>query len=294
MTLPAGWTWHQILGFTVVGALISTFGTLLATLLKERFFARSHEVWKAQVSSEAVFRHYRDPLLLAAMELATRLEEIYNEYPTAFLTRDLLTRLRPGDDVLSENDHLQRYKLLSSLYRFASFLGWLELLRQDLVFVGDQNVAASSNAQNLITAIRRDMADSLPEVSGWHDVTIFREEQRAIGESMLQTINDVRVVMGYADFSKVIEAKSVSPSARWFRMAAAFLSDHKPPADTRVVRFRRLLVHLIRLVEALDPSRINIRHRAVIEKHGGAVEEWNEASRLRLSFAPHATTKPVP
>src|SRR5260370_161763 len=80
----------NILTFAVVAALVTTLGTLVGHVLKEVFLARSFEVWKSRRASDAVYRKYRDPIVLATLELANRLREICVDYPTDFLDSDLL------------------------------------------------------------------------------------------------------------------------------------------------------------------------------------------------------------
>lgn len=63
----------QILGFSVVGALVTTLGSLLALYLKDVLAVRSLERWKARQTLISVYRRYRLPIYLAAEELSGRL-----------------------------------------------------------------------------------------------------------------------------------------------------------------------------------------------------------------------------
>jgi len=82
--------WGHILGLTVVAALVTTTGTLLGLILKEVFLARSFERWKSRRSLLQVSRKYRDPIVLAALELCNRLDRICREYPPDYLDASLL------------------------------------------------------------------------------------------------------------------------------------------------------------------------------------------------------------
>lgn len=61
--------------FAVVAALVTTVGTLFGHYLKEVVLARSLEDWKHRRTLREVYRKYRDPIVLAAIELASRLKE---------------------------------------------------------------------------------------------------------------------------------------------------------------------------------------------------------------------------
>src|ERR1700750_569778 len=75
----------SILTFTVIAALVTTVGTLFGHYLKEAVLARSFDKWKRRTAVADVHRKFRDPVVLAAIELASRLKEIVRHYPTAFL-----------------------------------------------------------------------------------------------------------------------------------------------------------------------------------------------------------------
>jgi hypothetical protein len=62
-----GFSTKDILSFSVIGALVTTVGALVAMVLKERFFARSFEEWKSSQALNAVHQKYRDPIVLSAL-----------------------------------------------------------------------------------------------------------------------------------------------------------------------------------------------------------------------------------
>ena len=47
--------WQTILGLSVLGAIVTTAGSLLATVVKDFFFARSLEKWKARQQLRQVY-----------------------------------------------------------------------------------------------------------------------------------------------------------------------------------------------------------------------------------------------
>jgi hypothetical protein len=119
--------------------------------------------------------------------------------------------------------YFRRYRLVSSIYRLCSLLGWIELYRQDLVFLEARETKASENLDRAIYAIRGDLADgrlnAAPDWEDWRDALLFREEQRAVGESMIVTVGEIRVVMGYAQFSEPFPNAKESSQSHWIEVA---------------------------------------------------------------------------
>lgn len=262
----------EILGLTVIGALVTTTGTLIALFLKEWFFARSLEDWKMARLLEAIYRKYKDPILLSAIELCHRLDEICREHPADFLKSQYLRcEPKPPSRTSAVDPYFNNYKLQSSVYRLCAFLGWLELFRQDIVFLKDNKKTIGRSVEEAVSAIRSDLADGQHNVADdWHewcDVLIFREEQRAIGESMITAGANGRVILGYGEFSQIFNADPPTWKSRWIDVATHFFIDQEPDKDFRHTRLKRLIVHLVDLIEALDASRITERHKRARSKY---------------------------
>ncbi|HKQ08225.1 MAG TPA: hypothetical protein VJ464_24075 [Blastocatellia bacterium] len=268
----------EFLGLTVVGALVTTTGTLIALFLKEWFFARSFEDWKSKRSLETFYRKYKDPILLAAMELSNRLEEICKDYPTNFLKSELL-KDKPQLPARSSavDPYYNRYKFQSSAYRLCAFLGWIELFRQDVVFLYDGRNTINQRVEDAIRGIRGDLADghlnNAPDWDKWCDALIFREEQRAIGEPMISTGTNGRVVLGYGEFSQFFAASPSVGKSQWIQIATRFLADLQLGKDFRLIRMKRLIVHLVDLIDPLDHSRLSERHKKVRLKYKNVLSD---------------------
>lgn len=251
----------ELLKLTGVAAVISAVTTLLALVLKEQFFARSLELWKERRSIDSIYRRYRDPLFLSAVELASRLHEVTGEYGHVYRGSELLTADAPLQQDNTVHDlHFRKYKLISTIYRLCAFLGWLELYRQDLVFLDTAENARTNELSRSVDAIRGDLADGhlneAPNWEEWKDVLLFREEQRAVGEAMIETRDGVRRVIGYAQFCE--ELSNNGTRGTWIRAAAAFLMDPDPNRDDfREVRIRRLIIHLTLFADRLHPARLD-------------------------------------
>jgi len=252
-------TWLQL---TVVGTAISTLGALLGILLKDYFFSRSFERWKQRQTLESIYQKYRDPLRLSARELASRTSEIVEHYPTVYLTTEALAS-RPERQIENSIDdpYFRRYKLLSTVYRICAFLGWIELYRQEITYLNSGRNTHSRELERAVELVRSDLADgqlnNAPDWDKWRDTLVFREELRAIGESMLELRGTVRTVIGYGKFVEQFDAADPSPTQRWAWVVSNFVLvlETKRP-DFRKVRLQRLVVHLVRLMELLDEASI--------------------------------------
>jgi hypothetical protein len=251
-----GLTTPQLLGLTVLAALVATVGNLLATWLKEFFFARSFEKWKDRRTLISVYRRYRDPIARTAIDLQARVDEICSNYPTNYLNSSLLN-FHP--DLLeansAEDPYYKWHRLLSTAYRLCALLGWLELYRQDITFLNTGRKKDSKLLEQVLEDIRNDLAagglNTAPDLQKWNDRLIFREEQRAIGEAMITGVSP-RIVMGYGAFRVLFERARDEDELWWMRLALNFLLDMEDVKDFRRKRFELMQNHLKAAINLLS------------------------------------------
>lgn len=246
----------EFLGLAVIAALVSTVGTLVGLVLKEYFFNRSFERWREKRQLLAIYRRYRDPLILAAEQLGHRLSQIEETYPTNFLQAELIEEHPTGLLANSANDPwFRRYRLVSTAYRFCAFLGWLELYRQDVTFLDMGKERINRQFRSEQRKLEGDLADGqlnrASDWRDWHDLLIFREEQRAIGDGMIGRTESVRSVIGYAAFCDLFDKASTDQSVWWLRVSRNFLLDLKAEKDFRRERLQGMTQHLQNMVELL-------------------------------------------
>lgn len=249
------------LGSGLLIGLAAAIGTIAGGFLKELLPSLALEDWKRKRQVDAVFRRYRDPLVLSATELIHRLEEVEREYPPQFLRLAVKSLLADTPTDNSDTDaYYQRYKLESSIYRLCAFLGWLELYRQDLVFLDSGERIRNTNVEAVLKRVRSILGDghlnAAQDWEEWSDALIFREEQRAIGERMIAVRRESRTVVGYAAFCELYRS---GVEATWFSIAERFLLDLREIMDFRRTRIRLVTMGLIDLVEVLDAGRVNQR-----------------------------------
>ena len=252
-------TWF---GLTVLGAIVSTLGSLFGVVLKDYFFSRSFEQWKQRQALEQLYQKFRDPLLLSARELASRTAEVLNHFPTVYLNKRVFAS-RPERQVENSIDdpYFQRYKLVSTTYRLSSFMAWVEFYRQELTFLHPGNSADALKLGHAVGFIRSDLADGQINLAEdwekWRDTLLFREELRAIGESMIETRGSTRTVMGYGRYCELLEATTPNAVQRWSPVVLNFFLDLEANGkDFRKTRMQRLLVHLVDLMRLIDHNAI--------------------------------------
>lgn len=255
-------TW---LGLTVLGAIISTVGSLFGIVLRDYFFTRSLERWKQRQTLEQIYQKYRDPLLLSARELASRIAEVLEGFPPVYLTEQVLAS-SPQKQVANSTDdpYFRRYKLLSTAYRLSAFLGWLELYRQELTFMHPGNNKHAKALDRAVGLIRSDLADGqlnqADDWRKWRDTLVFREELRAIGESLIESRGPTRTVMGYGRYCEQLESPTPNPIQRWSPVVLNFILELKANGkDFRHTRLKRLLVHLVELIRLIDSGAVEPR-----------------------------------
>lgn len=256
-----GLTPAQVLGLSVVAAVVAAIGNLIALFVKDLLLSRSFERWKERMATEVVYRRYRDPLVLSAVELRTRLREIRRTYPPTFLRREVLSAGRSDFRSNSTSDpHFQFYKLVSTLYRLCAFLGWVELYRQDLTFLDSGKALGKRDPERWVDAIRSDLADGHlnkeTDWTDWRDHLIFREEQRAIGSAMITHGPERRSVMGYGEFVEIFDGEGEDNLPWWLNTAWNLIVDLEPVSDFRCNRLELLHGHLRELIGILDPAKL--------------------------------------
>lgn len=250
------------LSLSILGAVVTTIGSLLGIFIKDYIFSRSFELWKQRQTLTQLYQKYRDPLVLSACELASRISEVLDHYPTVYLTYAVL-QTSPTKQITNSIDdpYFQRYKLVSTAYRLTAFLAWLELYRQDLTFLHPGGNKRARELDFAAGLIRQDLADGQINTADdwdvWRDTLVFREEMRAIGESLIEVRGTSRTVMGYGQYCERLEASAPNATQRWSAVVLNFLLDLESHGrDFRHVRLKRLLVHLVEFAGLMDNASV--------------------------------------
>lgn len=119
-----------------------------------------------QAAAEIAVTRYREPLLSAAFELQAR---IYNIMTGRFFGADRSSY---------HEDH--------TLFVFAQYFGWREIILQEIQFMDFGDAPATKNLAERLERVTHTISTTMPELPT--NFKLFRGEQRAIGEKMMVSI----------------------------------------------------------------------------------------------------------
>lgn len=222
----------------VVTVLISTMGALTSVVISRRA-ARLERLYAA----DELATRFREPLLQAAFHLETR---IYN-----IVELDFFGRFFGTDSTEPEKE----YALLNTMYVFAQYFCWIEILLRESQFLDPRNDQRNRTIVAGIEAVRDACANS----SSIQDrcFRLFRGEQRAIGEVMLARTESPKAgvprweCLGYASFVQSLEDKQM---ARWFWSLREDIEEIGENVAKRDRRLRPIHHRLMNIIDILDPD----------------------------------------
>ncbi|MBD8552567.1 hypothetical protein [Sphingomonas sp. CFBP 8764] len=287
-------TLKEIFGLTVLGAIVTTSGSLLALYIKEFVAARWLERWKARQTLLSVYRRYQLPIFLAAEELGGRLYGLSregNDREKRDVGLELLHSPAAREPHAAVSDHYLRYRFVSNVYRLCSFLGWVELYRRDIGTLNVNTLDRNRGLETCLRNIRGVLADvwinQHDDWRDWRDCLIYREEQRAIGHAMASS-NETLGVLDFGGFTAALEGDpDGNGEAKWFVQAAHFYKNLKRANDFRLIRMKMLLTYLTELMELLQPGRIDRSHVATAERYRTSFDSFTGGPVWRPNPLPH-------
>ena len=214
--------------------------------------AKKREREARALQTAALMSKYRDPLLRSAIDLQSRLFNICK------------------NNILEEFDQKdpseQKYLINNTLYVFAEYFGWVEILRREVQFLDLGDFELNRHLNELLVNVTKAFGTNRLNEQPNFDPTLqlFNGEQRAIGEIMMLPRSSDRALgyecIGYAAFVQ----KMADPAFKqWFLKLRKHLSQmvNSPQTDWH----RLILIHsrLIDLIDFLDPHyvRIPLRYR---------------------------------
>jgi hypothetical protein len=192
---------------------------------------------RALSESQKALARYSEPLIGAAYELQGRLWNILNN---TFLER-----------YVTDGDEAQKaYAVDNTLYVFAQYFGWSEILRRDIQFLSFSKTEQTRNVAKTQYEIVQDFQDDRPELG--RPFLLWRGEQRAIGELMIEEAPGGPRCIGYAAF---VERRRQTPGDASFRTWLGRLEkDIESASSAKSPRLPELQNHLVDLIVLLDPG----------------------------------------
>jgi hypothetical protein len=217
----------------IVVAVIGLLGGLLGAsiALYGQFRLSSNQVRR---EAEAVLAKYREPLLGAAYELQGRLWNI--------LELDFV-----GKYYVAGDEAQRTYAVENTLYVIAQYFGWSEILRREIQFLSFSDSTRTRTVNECQWRIVQLFQSDETELG--RPFLVWRGEQRAIGELMLDTADGQAHCAGYANFMGRRD-----PGFRtWFERLESDIDELSRGVNPRLFALQHALVDLIR---ELDPQRL--------------------------------------
>jgi hypothetical protein len=207
----------------VIIALIALAGSVVSTILT----VFGAPALKARHDAKKELDAYREPLLDASYELQARL---YNILRLSFTEKY----------IINENAGMQDSAIESTLYVFAQFFGWIEIIRQEvhyLRFSKDQQTRE-------IGRLLRDISETFLSDQYGLQFMIWRVEQRGLGERMITASHGKMSCLGYASF---IEQRATMKA--WLEPFENYLAQLDDGGRQRLTELQHELLNLVKQLD---------------------------------------------
>lgn len=181
-----------------------------------------------EMNAEDVLTKYREPLAAAAFDLQSR---CYNILELDFFGK------------FGEEHERFRDAQMTTLFRFAQYFGWTEILRRDIQFLSFPELDDTRD----VAKLQKRIADRFATSANDEPLMIWVDEQRAIGERMIVEDQGKLRCMGYAAFCDVYHECFETLFKRVFDDVAA---------PSTAPRYRGVQHGLSDLVALLDPKHL--------------------------------------
>ena len=212
----------------IIIALIALAGSLISTVAT--IFGAP--ALQARREAKVKLESYREPLLASAYELQARL---HNILCGRFLEKYLF----------GQNRVKQEAALESTLYVFAQFFGWREIIRREIQFLRFPRDEETRTTGRLL----QDIGEAFLTDDFGHQFMIWRVEQRGLGEQMITISNDEPRCMGYAAF-----VKKRATMQQWLEPLERDLRSLEYEGRERLTRLQHLLLELVKRLD-VDRTR---------------------------------------
>jgi hypothetical protein len=207
----------------VVIALIALAGSIFSTLAT----VFGAPVLQARRDATAVLARHREPLLAAAYELQSRLHNI-------------LRNRFVEDYVLESKATKQNAAVESTLYVFAQFFGWREIIRREIQFLRFPR----DDETREVARIVREIGETFLTDAHGDQFMIWRVEQRGLGDRMIVTTDGRPTCMGYATF---VEQRATM--REWLDPLERDLREIGEGGRKRLTELQHLLLELVQRLD---------------------------------------------
>jgi hypothetical protein len=202
----------------VVIALIALVGSIASTLLTVFGAAGIQARREARLALET----YRTPLLAACYELQARL---YNILRLRFVERY----------ICDESGERRAAAVNSTLYVFAQFFAWREIIRQQVTYLQFPKDAKTRTISGLLSSI----GEVFISDERGTQFMVWRVEQRGFGEQMIEVVSSRVTCIGYDKFLQQRESMQI-----WLSPLERDLQNLQEDGRERLTELQHLLLEL--------------------------------------------------
>jgi hypothetical protein len=241
----------------VLAAMITAFVSLILAIGKIVWDWREKRHERRLAARQRLDR-YRAPLLAAVDDLGRRINNIRNDGFLAYL----------------DSEDRRATAVLSTLFRFAQYLGWTEIIygyADRMRFESDEATrTVSKTLGDIGWILAADEFDRNNEDDfRTSQLMLWREEQRAIGELMRQDSDEPRCI----SFNSFVENYE-NRFSNWFATFGSQLDVTSAPTSNRLAELHRIAA---RLVRELDVERVLVQ----VDESGRIIRPlWAQPSAL--------------
>ena len=224
---------------SIIIAVVSLVGSLVAAGFTGWISFYLDQV-KRRSEAKALVHKYRDPLMLAAYDLQSRL--------WGLVQQNLLR--------YTEDENKKDLIYVYTAFLVGQYLSWTYILRRQAQFLRFSTDKTNTQLNKILDSITNEF--SLDRHKGEDPFMLWRGQQMAIGESMTLSEDGQLYCMGFAAFA--VKYESDADFKKWFHPVETGITLLvKASAEGNSVanyRLRRLQHQLVDLVLLLDQDRI--------------------------------------
>ncbi|KAE9364929.1 hypothetical protein N431DRAFT_430541 [Stipitochalara longipes BDJ] len=221
---------------SIIIAVVSLIGSLVAAGFTGWISYYMDQV-KRRSEAKALLHKYRDPLMLAAYDLQSRL--------WGLIQQNLLRYI--------EDENMKDLVYVYTAFLVGQYFSWTYILRRQAQFVRFSSDTTNTTLNQILDTITNEF--SLDRHQGGDPFMLWRGQQMAIGEMMTISENEQLYCMGFAVFATKYHGDPAFK--KWFQPiedGITLLVDEMARGNTvsnyRLRRLQHLLVDLILLLDA--------------------------------------------
>jgi hypothetical protein len=280
-------------------------GGTLGAILKYIFEVRLPESLKSRQEVEEKVAHYSYPLLQAASDVELRIETVLTKgIRSNWLGSDVVQGLRAGGGFLENTSEGLGYFYLSTLYVFARYFAWIEILRRETGFLEFPSGSKSKELYQILHRINNafrysglwQLSDEERQQANDYS-RLHRHLQSAIGEIMIVKQNGKLDCISFLEFVSKYKGSQGNQFRFWLHNLEEYFEglsnidvadieqDITQTREYRVLRLIALQYWFYRLTNFLDPKFEKVQRRD---------ERNQESIRNRLPAAYRIAVEQLP